>query len=315
MLSYISASSNYYYDSDDPEQKPTYDFPIHTLPILFPWQKFYNQNGRVLINEPKNLFELPLKELILFLLKVNLLYHPICSKCNGAMNLVSNKRRLDQYEFRCHKSDHDIKCNLRKDSIFEHSNLPLQGLFCICFKCFVDNKPLAEVQNEVHQLMKDNCGYSKPAIISFYKKLRQKLALKIHSYWSLNPLGIFPAEKGIPRVELDETHLGTFNGVQMWVFGMYDRSTKDIRLFTVGNNRTKEYLLSYILYNVSTYIDRDDISSDLHRNLIRKEDVRTRIYTDCFKAYNTEAIESYGFAHRKVNHSITFGGVLFILIQ
>ena len=43
------------------------------------------------------------------------------------------------------------------------------------------------------------------------------------------------------------------------MFGLYDRGSKDIRIFFVDNNRTKDTLLPIIKNNVYTYYDHIEI--------------------------------------------------------
>ena len=73
----------------------------------------------------------------------------------------------------------------------------------------------------------------------------------------------------------------------MWIFGLYDRGTKDCRLFAVGNNRKKDTLLNYIIDNVATFILSNKIIYEQYGSINRNEDLRTRLYTDCFKSYVT----------------------------
>ena len=61
------------------------------------------------------------------------------------------------------------------------------------------------------------------------------------------------------------------------MFGIYDRGTKEVRIFFVDNNRTKETLLPIIKENIYTYSNR--IQNNVDINL---ETPATRIYSDCF---------------------------------
>ena len=73
----------------------------------------------------------------------------------------------------------------------------------------------------------------------------------------------------------------------MWIFGLYACRTKDCRLFAVGNNRKKATLLNYIIDNVATFILSNKIIYEQYGSINRNEDLRTRLYTDCFKSYVT----------------------------
>lgn len=94
--------------------------------------------------------------------------------------------------------------------------------------------------------------------------------------------GIF----GVPCVELDESLFGHFGSddrveSQLWVFGIYDRGTSEIRIFVVENDRTQEKLIPLIQANVQTQAGSV-----------------TRVYTDGFLAYRN--LVNYGYDHRVV---------------
>ena len=69
----------------------------------------------------------------------------------------------------------------------------------------------------------------------------------------------------------------------MWIFGLYDRWTKDCRLFAVGNYRKKDTLLNYVIDNVETFILSKEIIYDQYGNIYRGENWRKLLYTDCFE--------------------------------
>lgn len=57
------------------------------------------------------------------------------------MKLVTNNNYLDGKIWRCiaNNPNHDIKFNLRKNSIFDNVHIPLQVIFFIAFYCFPEN--------------------------------------------------------------------------------------------------------------------------------------------------------------------------------
>ena len=93
-------------------------------------------------------------------------------------------------------------------------------------------------------------------------------------------------------MEIDESHILRSSGTAIWVFGLYDRGTKEVRLCVVGNDRSRNNLLPIIQRHVFTneHMDSDD------------NDYRTRIYSDGWGAYTTNEIEEMGFLHRRVVH-------------
>ena len=67
-----------------------------------------------------------------------------------------------------------------------------------------------------------------------------------------NKLGIEPCENGKSYCEIDESKAITYNNETRWMFGIYDRGSKECRIFYVDNNRTKETLLPIIKNNIFT---------------------------------------------------------------
>ena len=65
------------------------------------------------------------------------------------------------------------------------------------------------------------------------------------------------------------------------MFGIINRATKEARVFSVLNNRTKENLLPIIKNNIAT----DENAINEEEELSEDESVKTRIYSDCFSSY------------------------------
>ena len=90
------------------------------------------------------------------------------------------------------------------------------------------------------------------------------------------------------------------------MFGMIDRYTKNAHFYCILDNRTKESLLPIIKKDVFTC---DDIkvnnyhsAKDLHNNCFS-----TRIYSDCWRAYQPADFKEMDFVFHRINHSVWFG--------
>ena len=112
---------------------------------------------------------------------------------------------------------------------------------------------------------------------------------------------------GYGSVEIDESEIiGNGNDIY-WVFGLIDRNTKETRIFSILNNRTKRNLIKYVKNNVYTS-NEDDINNDEYSE---NELLNTRIYSDCFASYQPGDFQNLGYVLKRVNHSIWFGYGLF----
>lgn len=47
-------------------------------------------------------------------------------------------------------------------------------------------------------------------------------------------------------MEIDESFITHINNIQMWVLGIFDRGTKDVKIFLVENDRSKRKLENLI---------------------------------------------------------------------
>lgn len=65
-------------------------------------------------------------------------------------------------------------------------------------------------------------------------------------------LGIEPTDEGYPVCEIDESKIVENANVVYWMFGIVDRVSKDVRIFTVLNDRAKKKLLLFVSQNIST---------------------------------------------------------------
>lgn len=228
---------------------------------------------------------------------------PICEKCGGKMKLENDNQYLDKKVWRCRSKNpkHDVKRNIRVNSVYEIFNVPLFILYFLTFECFSlnkkINKSLIDVKDLCSQLGKP--ATTKRVIIKLFRTLREKLRIFMHKVWSNNPLGSEPAENGVPRIEIDESEIIGNQNNKIWMFGLIDRVDKEARVFCVMNDRTKENLLPIIERNVLT----NDIGNNWN--------LKTRIYSDCYASYQPNDFEERGYILHRVNHSVWFGQGLF----
>ena len=148
----------------------------------------------------------------------------ICTICNNDMKLHENKNYKDKYYWRCKKSlpqKHDNKINLRDSSIFETFLVDIRVLYFLLLYCFMENKSLKVSLRNVKQFCKDiNIDFiALKTIIKFYRIVRHQIKINLHKEWEVNQLGIGPTQDGIPRLELDESKIITYdNSYQMDVW-------------------------------------------------------------------------------------------------
>lgn len=97
-------------------------------------------------------------------------------------------------------------------------------------------------------------------------------------------------------VEIDECLVTHIQGVQMWVVGIFDRGTNDVKLILVENNRTANNLENIILAHV--YTTRND---------------KTIVLTDGWLGYSR--LSRLNYEHKAVNHQEGYLFYLIILIK
>ena len=125
--------------------------------------------------------------------------------------------------------------------------------------------------------------------------------------WNTKFLGMEIGMNSYDSVEIDESEIiGNENEIY-WMFGLIDRITKEARIFSILNDRTKSNLLKYVKNNVYTN-NEDDINND---EFSENELLNTRIYSDCFASYQPADFQNLGYLLKRVNHSIWFGYGLF----
>ena len=203
--------------------------------------------------------EFQIDKVIIFLQQNNLLAKSfICDKCNSIMKLNKSKNKKDGYVWRCSKrglNKHDIKNNIRYQSIFEDMKTDIRLLYFIIFYNFVDNKSTNQIflnckelsnQLNIETIIKKN-------ISKFRNILHTKIMKHMHNEWVNNLMAKEPCINGKSQIEIDESKVINIDNQTRWMFGICDRGNYDIRIFYVNNNRTRDTLLPLILNNVYTY--------------------------------------------------------------
>ena len=231
------------------------------------------------------------------ILKKNIL----CPFCNKEMNIVNNKQYIDNICFRCrsYTNKHDIKISIRHKSFLEDILINLISLYFLIYNCFLKkisaNKAVIEHTAFATTMKLDNLSYQH--IAKFYKVLRDIIRKKMHKEWKENKLAQEPSVGGVPRCEINESKIiGNSNSVY-WMFGIVDRNSKDARVFTVLNNRTKEKLLPLIIENVATNGDIINMSNR-SKDYLHKYCLSARIYSDCWQACNKQDFKNNGFLNK-----------------
>ena len=175
------------------------------------------------------------------------------------MKEETNNSFIDRICFRCRKKNpyHDIKINIRKDSVFENVRMSLVSIYFLIYECLIEKKSISNTTFEHKEFIKhiDAESVSQQNITKLFSLIRSRIRIKMHENWKNNFLGTDISEGGVPRLEIDESKIiGNENKVY-WMFGIIDRSSKECRVFCVLDNRSRETLLPLVTKNIYTYDD------------------------------------------------------------
>jgi len=140
-------------------------------------------------------------------------------------------------------NSHDSKKNIRADSTFENIQTEIRILYFLLFYNFVENKVISKSYLNTLQFSKQLKlqSITKKQVSKFFHKVRIKIKNKMHKIWKENKLGLEPSESGKPSCEIDESKIANHKNETRWMLGIYDRGTKEVRIFYVDNNRTKNH--------------------------------------------------------------------------
>ena len=159
-----------------------------------------------------------IKDIINQLKKLNILRNSVnCPKCNALMNLTDNINYKDGCIWRCVKKGnvkHDIKINIRYNSIFENvikTDNPL--LYFILLENYILNIPIITVYRNCKEFSKDISiePVSRNCLGKIYYIIRNKFMQNIHKKWELNPMGQEHCIYGKSKIEIDELKFITYN--------------------------------------------------------------------------------------------------------
>ena len=159
----------------------------------------------------------------------------------------------------------------------------IQILYFITFFCFIENLSLekAFIETNNNKEILGNNTVTINGISKIYRLLREKSRKELHRKWNTDPIGIVIGPKGYACVEIEESEMIGNSQKIFWIFGIIDRTTKEARLFSVLNNRTKECLLPLLNNNVA-------INGEANLNLNMENEqylINTRVYSDMFASY------------------------------
>ena len=86
-----------------------------------------------------------------------------------------------------------MRINIRKNSIFELSRLPIQILFFLTYHCFLENKGITKSVIECNNFSKQlelNYTISDVDVRNFFGILRKKIKDEFHKKWEKSFIGM-----------------------------------------------------------------------------------------------------------------------------
>ena len=110
----------------------------------------------------------------------------------------------------------------------------------------------------------------------------------MHKKWNDKKLGTEPSQKGKSYFEIDESKIVSYNNKTRWMFSIYDKGSKEVRIFYVDNNGIHYTILPIIknnIYTVYASINNNEDPND--------EYYPTRIFSDCFQAFKLMSLIIY----------------------
>ena len=230
------------------------------------------------------------------------------------MNLVKNNASCDKVIWLCHERNpkHDTTFNIRLESVFEGFQIKIQILYFLLFYCKSENITIncdyEKCKEFCEQIGVDNI--SKDSISKFYRVVRNKLRERMHAKWRKSFLEVeINPEFGYRAVEIDESKIIS-SGIDIyWMFFLVDRNNKEVRIFTVLNNTTKNKLLPLVKNNVFTPQEEDymDIDNDNNQIIEERFSIKTIVFSNSFSSYQQSDFINLVLILKSVNHSVWFG--------
>ena len=97
---------------------------------------------------------------------------------------------LNRKIWRCrsHSPSHDVKINIRKDSILENIYQNIQTFYFLIFSCFNERKSIEDSMTESMNFANQIgvTGTKKQSISKILALLREKLRVEMHKNWKKN---------------------------------------------------------------------------------------------------------------------------------
>lgn len=214
-----------------------------------------------------------------------------CDACKVHFSLISNKGNVcDDFVARCPTCKREQ--SLRTGSFLDRFRISLVELTRIIFYHFLQRHTQTQIARET--------GLNKNTVSSVCRLVRKIIHIYMQYTYSNFPFGEKLAIERdpdgnimrTPACEIDETmicHKTLSDGTkkQIWCFGLYDRSSKEYKIFVIPN-RSAQVLIPIITKHVYTAPNNP-----------------TRIYSDGWAAYLQ--LTRYHYEHRRINHTIGFG--------
>ena len=170
------------------------------------------------------------------------------------MKIDHNIQNIDKHLWRCRSSNplHDIKKNIRCDSIFESIKVTINVIYYLTFNCFLNHYSLNQtyISNENFCSIMGTPKTARNTIVDLFQYLRNLIRKYYHKKWNESKLGSEPVDGGVSRIEIDESEIIGRAYQILWMFCLIDRYDNTARVFCVMENRTKENLLPIITKNV-----------------------------------------------------------------
>ena len=68
----------------------------------------------------------------------------------------------------------------------------------------------------------------------------------MHKKWNEKNLWMEPSQNSKSYCEIEESKIVSYNNETRWMFGIYDRGSKEVRIFYVDNNRKQDTILQLL---------------------------------------------------------------------
>ena len=120
--------------------------------------------------------------------------------------------------FKKGNNKHDVKQNIRANSIFANVKADIRILYFILFENFIYNFSINTVYNNCKEFSRD-IGIkfiSRNYLGNIYRMIRGKIRDKKHNFWNSNNMAEVPCLDGKSKIEIDESKFITYDGYSDW---------------------------------------------------------------------------------------------------